>query len=192
MTGSIVLVRHGPSALVLGGAIDRAGLLRWRDEYDEAGIVPEAQPPAALVRIADRATHIVSSDLRRAVESAERLAPKRPIRTSDLLREAGIAIPHWPTRLPLAGWGTVTHASWLLQIIRGTDATPEDRARAVAGAEWLAAMVSDGSTALVVIHGLCRRLIAQHLLVRGWTSAGRRGGYRHWSAWSFARAERRT
>jgi broad specificity phosphatase PhoE len=132
------------------------------------------------------ATHIVSSDLLRAVGSAETLAPNRQIRVSSLLREAPLAIPDWPTRLPLRGWDILMHIGWRFRIVRGTDATEEDRARAAAAADWLEGIVADGSTALVVTHGVFRRLLANHLNGRGWTGHGRTGGYAHWSAWSFS------
>ena len=187
MTPRIVLVRHGPSAHVHdGGAIDRAGFGRWLDAYDAAGIRAAAQPPVSLARIARSATHVIASDLRRAIESAERLAPERRVLVSDLLREAPVVLPAWPTRLPLAAWEMLAHLDWFHRIVRGTDATEADRARAGTAAEWLARIVADGSTAVVVTHGIFRRLVAKELLADGWADAGRHGAYRHWSAWHFS------
>jgi broad specificity phosphatase PhoE len=183
----IVLVRHGPSAhLASAGVIDRAGLQRWREEYDTAGIQTVTQPPEALVQVAAEAVHIVASDLRRAIGSAERLAPNRHIRVSGLLAESPLPIPRWPTPLPFGAWEALIHLGWNYRIVRGIDATEADRARAAAAAEWLAGIVADGSTALVVTHGVFRRLVAKALVERRWTSAGRRGGYHHWSSWSYA------
>lgn len=185
-TPRIILVRHGLSAHVhTAGVIDRAGVETWRAAYDAAGIHAVSQPPDAVVRIAADAAHVVASDLRRAVESAERLAPGRPVRTSALFRESPLAIPPWPTRLPLRAWGILIGLGWGYRVVRGVDSVGEDRARAAAAAEWLAGLTADGSTALVVTHGVFRRLLAKQLLARGWASAGRRGGYRPWSSWSF-------
>jgi broad specificity phosphatase PhoE len=188
MTPRIVLVRHGPSAHVhTAGAIDHAGMHAWRAAYDSAGIQAVSQPPAALVQVAADAAHVVASDLPRAVASAERLAPGREIRTSPLLRETPLAIPFWPTRLPLGAWGVLISLGWGYRIVRGTDASADERARAAAAAEWLASLTADGTTTLAVTHGAFRRLLAKQLLARGWTSTGRRGGYRPWSASSFTR-----
>lgn len=188
MLARIELVRHGPSAHVHdGGAIDRAGLEAWRDAYDVAGIQASGQPPASLVRLAADATHVISSDLLRAVASAELLARGRSVRVSELLRETPLGIPRWPTRLPLGGWAVVIHLAWSFRILRGTGASREEAARALAAAEWLERIVADGSTALVVTHGAFRRTLARQLIVRGWRGAGRHGGYRHWSRWSFSR-----
>ena len=186
MTARLILVRHGPSAHTHTGALDRAGVQRWRDAYDAAGIRVAVQPPPALSEIAAGATHIIASDLRRAVESAERLAPQRQIRLSPLMREAPLAIPRWPTHLPLAAWDALMHTGWIYRRVRGADPTGPDWTRAAAAAQWLASIVADGTTALVVTHGVFRQLVATHLVRLGWRSAGRRSGYRHWSFWSFA------
>ena len=190
MVSRIILVRHGPSAHVhTAGAIDRTGMQAWREAYDSAGIQVVSRPPEALIQMAADAAHVVASDLPRAVASAERLAPGREIRTSPLLRETPLTIPSWPTRLPLGGWGLLISLGWGYRIVRGSDASADERARAAAGAEWLAALTADGATTVAVTHGAFRRLLAKQLLALGWTSTGRRGGYRPWSAWSFADPE---
>ena len=185
MRARLILVRHGPSAHTVGGVFDRGGVERWRDAYDAAGIRPGARPPASLIQLARNATHLIASDLPRAVASAEALGSQHSIQVSELLREAPLAIPDWPTRLPLALWGTLIHALWSYRITRGADATDADLARAEAASEWLASLVADGSTAIVLTHGVFRRLVGRQLARRGWTSAGQDGGYRHWSAWTF-------
>jgi broad specificity phosphatase PhoE len=183
MAPRIILVRHGPSAHVdERGAVDNAGINAWRASYDAAGIRADAQPPQALRDLVANATHLVSSDLLRAIQSAERLAPGREVHVSALLREAPLAIPNWPTRLPLLGWAMLIHLTWQYRIVRGVDPPEVDRARAATAADWLAGLVSDGSTAVVVTHGVFRRLLALDLVSRGW-KAKRDGGYRHWSAW---------
>jgi broad specificity phosphatase PhoE len=187
MVARLVLVRHGRSAHVHAtGAIDRAAVERLRAVQDEAGIQMVSEPPRALVQMAVDATHIVASDLRRAVASAERLAPHRSVQISALLRETVLPIPDWRMRLPPRVWETLIHLRWSYQILRGTDATSAELARAAAAAEWLARLVDGGSTALVVTHGVFRRLVAKQLIALGWADTGRRGGYSHWSAWGFA------
>lgn len=187
MAARIILVRHGPSSHVhRGGLLDRAGVEQWRASYDSAGIQTRSGPPKALFDIAAHATHIIASDLRRAVGSAEQLAPDREIQVSDVFREAPLDIPNWPTRLPLGGWGVLIYLGWAYRIVRGTDPGEAQRARAAAAAELLAGIATDGSTTLVVTHGVIRRLLAAQLRNRGWAPTGRVGGYRHWSAWEFS------
>ena len=78
MDQRIVLVRHGPSSHTeRPGWIDAVGVQRWRDAYDAAGILADSAPPRWLVETAAQAGCVLSSDLPRAVASAERLAPGR-------------------------------------------------------------------------------------------------------------------
>ena len=187
MAAQIILVRHGPSAHIHSDwMIDHHGIQSWRSAYDLAGIQSNSQPPTQLLQIADSATHIIASDLLRCVASAERLAPQREIQKSELLREVPLRLPHWPTRLPLIVWEFLIHVAWSYRIVRGIDSTEQDRTRAAAAAKWLGQIATNGSTALVVTHGVFRRLLAQQLLLAGWTSIGRHGGYSNWSYWTFA------
>ena len=190
-TARIVLVRHGPSAYVHHTrSVDLAGVYAWRDAYDRTGIQPDSQPPHALIQLAEGAQHIIASDLPRAVESAKRLAPEREVVISALLRETMLDVPRWPTRMPAVAWEGLAHLVWGYRVLRGMDTTNEDRARAIATSEWLAGLVVDGSTAVVVTHGVYRRQLSLQLLARGWISVGRTGGYDNWSTWSFTPAHR--
>jgi broad specificity phosphatase PhoE len=183
---SLVLVRHGPSAHVhLGGAIDRAGVERWRADYDAAGLLSIAQPPAELVAVAARASCVLASDLARATESAVRLAGSRSVQSTPLLRELPLDVPAWPTRLPLGVWGTLIYLNWQYRVLRGTDPHVSERTRVGAATAFVTSQVGAGATGIVVTHGAFRKLLAAHLIAIGWCSTGRRGGYGHWSAWTF-------
>lgn len=160
---------------------------QWLDTYDTVGIRPDAEPPASLMDLARNATHIIASDLPRAIESAARLARGREIGVSSLLRESKLPVPQWPARMPFVAWGLAVHTAWILRITRGVDVTESERARAAESIDWLTRLVGDSSVAVVVTHGVFRRMLASELIRRGWSNTGRRGGYRHWSSWSFSR-----
>jgi broad specificity phosphatase PhoE len=153
--------------------------------YDLAGIQADAQPPQFLVRLAGAATHLVASDLPRALGSARRLGSRRAILSSDLLRESPLAIPNWEVRMPLGLWSMLISVAWFYRIARGTDMTDAERARTSAAADWLVGMADRKSTLLAVTHGAFRRMLARELTTRGWRCAERLGGYRNWSAWTF-------
>jgi broad specificity phosphatase PhoE len=185
----ILLIRHGPSAHPIGnGWVDAAGFQRWRDGYDAAGIDPLAEPPASLIASVAGAQVVAASDLKRALESAARLAPARPIIRSALLREAPLPAPGWiPLRLPIAAWDALTHAQWGYHILRRRDATPDDVERAAAAVRWLLSLPDAPASVAVITHGVFRRLVAARLSELGWQAqAGR--SYKCWSVWSFSSA----
>jgi broad specificity phosphatase PhoE len=187
MPPRLLLVRHGQSAHVhRGGWLDAPALHRWRDDYDAAGIMDHSHPPASLVAEAARAGLVVSSDLPRAIVSAERLAPTRSRPASPLLRESPLDIPPWSSaRLPLTGWAAVLHLRWLAQIARGKDPSLADRQRVCDAAAWLEAHVREHETVVALTHGVFRRSLGNHLLTLGWRARERRRSYAHWSVWSF-------
>ena len=183
----LVLIRHGRSAYANGtGWVDAAGVKRWLDGYDAAGIAAEEDPPSALAAEVADAEFLVASDLARAIESAERLANGRPVLHSPLLRETALDIPAWlPLRWPPAVWTACAQLHWGYKLLRGIDAPLEERRRAVSAAKWLGRLADDGSPVVAVTHGNFRRLLAAHLLAAGWQPDGPHRSYRHWSAWGF-------
>lgn len=187
MAPCLVLVRHGPSAHRHdGGMVSRDGMMRWRETYDRSGI-RAGRPPTWLTHLAGQAKHVVASDLPRAVMTAEALVPARTVITSELLRESPLAIPRWPTRLPVPVWDGLVHVCWSCRILRGTDVSSAEQARAAAAADWLSTLVAhDRSTAVVVTHGVFRRLLTKQLVARRWSGQERRAGYAPWSAWTYS------
>lgn len=172
------------------GWIDAAGVARWREAYDAAGILDDSAPPAELVAVAARAECLVTSDLARAVASAERLAPGKPVRISPLLREMELEIPRWVrARWPLPVWEVCIHLHWLMKERRGTIAELSDVKRASNAAALLDDVSREAPTVVVVTHGAFRRVLALQLATSGWAADRRERGYRNWSAWPFRRAD---
>lgn len=183
----LIVIRHGRSAHPRsGGFIDAEGMNRWRDDEDAAGITQTSAPPPELAERVARAGVVMASDLRRAVESAERLAPARPIQISPLFRECKSITPAWlPFRWPLNVWLVGTGVEWMVRILRGTEASPSERQRALQASRWLTELASEHELIAVVGHGMFRRLLAKQLLRDGWSDVPGPHSYRHWSAWEF-------
>lgn len=184
----IVLIRHGRSAHVAKGLLDRAAFLQWREAYEEAGI-EAAEAPAELMEEVRNAGVIVSSDVQRAIESARVLADGREVITSRLLRELALQPPslRW-IRLPLFGWALLFGVRWLF---RRTHATTDEALRVRAAAQWLNELSERHGEVVVVTHGMFRSLLARELAQRGWTPAIPKRRSAHWSAWSLTIAAER-
>jgi broad specificity phosphatase PhoE len=186
----IILVRHGRTAdLDVGGWLDSHGMRRRREAEDLAGIVESDKPPQWLLDRAAEADLIVSSDLPRAVASAERLAPDRPIVQSPLLIEAPLDIPNWlPLRWPVRLWESVMLAQWGVRILRGSDTRPEDAKRANTAARWLTRLSDESPLIIAITHGVFRRMLAERLITGGWKAQNTKRSYDNWSAWELVNA----
>lgn len=182
----IHLVRHGRSTLRHDGSwVDVPAFRRFCAAYDAAGIDGGA-PGTELVARCAGADRIVASDLRRAVESAERLAAGRPIETSSLLREAPLALPDVPLPLPMDVWDAIYNGVWSARAATGID-TEGVLARASAAADWLLSIANGNGPLVASTHGTFRRLTARELARRGARQTAGGLDHRNWSAWTFTR-----
>lgn len=189
----ILLIRHGRSAHLPSSRklFDRAGIEEWYAEYDKAAILPHDEPPAELISAVQETRLVAASDLPRAIASAHRLAPDRPVVELPLFREIPLPIPAVRAlRAPLAVWGTLIHTKWLLDIMRGRDVTPDAFERVRRAAHWCRASGREyaDDTIAIVTHGVFRRLLAKRLLYEGWRFEPGRRSYAHWSVWKVVSA----
>ena len=124
--------------------------------------------------------------MRRALESAERLAPGREPRVSPLLRETSLHIPTWVvSRWPLPVWEACIHLHWAGQQLRGAIAPHDELRRAASAVDWLDELSRGAATIVVVTHGAFRRVLGRRFVEVGWRALPRVGGYQNWSSWSF-------
>lgn len=178
---TILLVRHGKPAL------SRKVRLTWREYrdwwrlYDEGGLKPGQTPPKKVVAWAHKADFVLSSPLRRAVESAELAAGRAPDLTLPGLVEAALPSPPLgPLKMRPKSWGTVARIIWYLGYSDGYESHREARARANAVCIQLEDCASNGRTVYVSGHGWFNRMVKGSLMARGWRCKSQNGDL-HWS-----------
>lgn len=183
----IVLIRHGHSSHIHDDRwLHPSSVRAFEDAYDAAGIRDDSIPPPALCAAAANAGLLCASDLRRAIDSAHRLAPEREIVVSPLLREIRLELPTWfPLRLPIATWDFLSHTRWSYRLLMMSD--HEHMRRADAAARWLEEHVSQVSSVAAVTHAGFRRLLAATLIARGWQHGPLKRTYENWSGWELLR-----
>ena len=169
----IHLVRHGKPDFwrdysawtFLSGAQIQA----FSERYDAAGILPDPAPAPDVMQAAQSAAMILSSDLRRAVESARRLAPAQPIHTDAIFREAGFSLDFGKAViLPLFGWMFLTRLLWEIGYEQGGESLAMSRRRAAQAAAILTTRARQHGDVMLVGHGWLNYLICSHLKREGW------------------------
>jgi broad specificity phosphatase PhoE len=139
-------------------------------------------PPPAVKELVERAGILVSSDVRRAVESARALAPNGEMQTSSLFREFELAPPDLGrVRLPLAGWAVAYGVRMLFRAHEHI--TPEEHLRAQEAAAFLADLAEKHESVAVVTHATFRSVVAGVLRTNGWQLEIPRRRSAHWSTW---------
>ena len=181
----IVLARHGKPDLRGPPDLHGAELALWIRRYDAAGIDPSLPPPEELRQQALDVGRVATSDLRRTVESARLLAPRRRPHRDRVFREAALPEPPFGlVRLRPATWGAMMRAAWFLGWSPRVEPLADARARARRATGQLVAMSRRHQSVLLVGHGIFNALIAWELCNAGWS--GPRffaGGYWTWAAY---------
>ncbi len=185
----IVLARHGRPALSREVTLSAKEYRHWWALYEEGGIVPTRRPPDHLVSAALRAKTIFTSTRRRAIESAQLLAPGRDLVSEKVFIEAPLPPPHWPDWLKLSPrkWGVISRLLWwYLNQHDHEESRAQAEVRAAEGARLLtAAAALDRAPAqqakLDAQHGVDETVGDQQHVV----AVGR--GWRYWSTRYFER-----
>jgi broad specificity phosphatase PhoE len=136
-------------------------------------------------------TRIVSSDLRRAVESASLLAPGSSVLTTPLLREMSVIIPSLRgVRLPLKFWAVVVGVPFMRATKRNDAAGSyaKELERAAEAARWLSELAATHESVAAVTHGAFRHCLAFALERAGWIPSPARRRSDPWSAWELAKS----
>lgn len=187
VAAAIHLVRHAKVAYVHPERwINAAGVRRFEDGYNAAPIHDESHPPAELLDLAATADVLAASDMRRAIASAQRLAPGREPHVSPLLREITLEPPEWlRVPLPLVAWDWLSFTQVSSYLRRSTDHAFMRRGELAT--DWLTQRTTGTARVVAVTHGGFRRILDHRLVARGWNRAARPRTHENWSVWSYTR-----
>ena len=162
---------------VVLAAYDEAGIERTRDGRRKGnGIMTHDIDAEGR---GGSSVQVVTSDLRRSVESARLFFPHRDAAAADALYQE-VALP---TRLPLCGLAMrfsvavlIARILWVLGIHQQAESYAMAAARARRAAEALASRAMEHGCVILVGHGFFSRLIERELNRTGWTAVRREGG----------------
>lgn len=186
--GRIVLVRHGRPAVKRTGLMSAEGFNAWWLDYTESALLPGQTPPAELVVFAGSATHLLSSTLPRATESAALLAGERPVAADPLFVEAGLPAPPIPIlRVTPSLWWGIARFAWLLGYEGGLEGRRAAEERTLKAAEKLDRLAQTGDV-LLCAHGWFNRMLGRRLREMGW-KCERDGGDGYWAARHYRHAK---
>jgi broad specificity phosphatase PhoE len=168
-----MLVRHGMPVCDQRTRVRGRDFARWVAAYEGAPIDQTLAPPSRVRTRLATVQCLVTSTLRRSIESAALAAPGRTPVSDALFDEAGI-----PTAIGLGlallptHWDALARAAWLLGWSRGVESATEARARATRAARHLAGLASTHGSVALVGHGMLNTFIARALRREGWSGSG--------------------
>lgn len=186
----IILVRHGRPALSRKVWINWRGYRDWWQQYDAGGLDAIQKIPSDVQYLAGEADIILSSPLRRAVETANLLRSAGPDQLDDDLVEAALPPPHLgPLKFRPKTWGVLARVVWFCGWSDGMESHRKARHRANKMALKLAKHSEGGKTVLVTAHGWYNRMLKGSLMKQGWKCIHQNGDL-HWSHRIFIRDDK--
>jgi broad specificity phosphatase PhoE len=169
----IILARHGKPNLQHWAWITPRQMKDWIQSYNQADLLVEDVPLETLKKATESGV-IVSSTLRRCVQSAQQLTQHRELLTEEIFCEADLPHSHWSfPRLPLSVWGIVFRLAWFCGFSANAEPFAQATTRARNAAERLIGLSRENGSVFHVGHGIMTMLIARQLLALGWTGPKR-------------------
>ena len=183
----IIIVRHGKPALSRKVRLDWRGYRAWWQKYDEGGLAAKQKIPPRVKTYGEQADLVVSSPLRRAVESAQLATGRKPDIIDPDLIEAALPSPHLGgLKIRPKTWGTFARIVWYFGWSDGMETHKDARIRANRMADKLAGHSEGGKLVFVTAHGWFNRMLKGSLKARGWRCVHQNGDL-HWSCRRFER-----
>jgi broad specificity phosphatase PhoE len=184
----IILARHGEPALSRKERLNWRGYKFWWGLYDEGGLKADQDAPQIIKKLAREADIVVSSTLRRAVETATIAKDGPPDILEPLLVEAPLPPPNLGyLRFGPRTWGALARISWLMGFSGEGETHKQAKVRAHEAAVMLSDTARDGKVVFAAAHGWFNRMIRPALIRQGFKCVEDHGDL-HWSYRRYERA----
>lgn len=182
MKVEITLIRHGESKVQPGGTLNYNGYKDWTDAYSNSSIKPLKVYPKDTLEKVNNTKIIITSTLRRSIDSAKLLNPKAELVKRSLFNEIAPplhdSIDHSHVELSPVFW-TVIESS--ISFFSSKHSFLDDaHIRASKAADWLIHFAKEHGKAVLVGHGIFNLFIGETLVNRGWSEIKKPEGH-YWS-----------
>ncbi|HHD78923.1 MAG TPA: phosphoglycerate mutase family protein [Epsilonproteobacteria bacterium] len=177
----IILIRHAKVDIDNSQKIDALKLQAWVDAYDHAPIDAKSLPSDETKRLVQRADVVLTSTLRRAIDSAKVLGVDAREENSSF-NEAAIPKVHIPfIKLKPKHWLMILRMLLLLGLGKKDTSLKASKRQAEKAAQILQAYAKEHDVIVLVGHGGMHWLIRIVLMKEGWVLHGKASN-RNWGA----------
>ena len=183
---TISLIRHGEPTVSLREKVKGNQFLNFIERYDAAGIAKDSIPSANIIAIVQKANVIFTSNLNRAIDSANILQPRVEPTSNAIFRE----INCWrafPTKIEISAlsWAILCNILWRFKIPPIVESPNAVKRRAKQAAELLIQNHKVYGSTVLVAHGGINTLIAKELKILGWQGS-QNVNNQHWGCTEYS------
>jgi len=184
----ISLIRHGKSIWTENERMTSQQFKIWVEKYDNNGVFEENSYPSVTLNTIATANVVITSDLKRSVESAKMLNPNLTAISTPLFRETELPVPLtrlWGLKLNPSIWAVMLRCLWFIGYSRGCESLSHSKERAEKAAEVLVEYAQEHSSVVLVGHGFFNMLIAKELQKSGWKGK-KKTSSKHWDCTTYS------
>lgn len=182
----ISLIRHGKSKHAENNPITCTKFKDWVGKYDSSGVFEENQYPSGTIEKISTANIVITSDLRRSIESAYFLNQNVNVVSDALFRETELPTLSGKLKLKLNpnSWAMILRCLWFSGYSRQCESLAEAKHRAKQASVLLVKYAEEHKSVVLVGHGFFNRLIAVELKKMGWKGK-RKASTKHWNCTTY-------
>ncbi|MEW9502413.1 histidine phosphatase family protein [Jeotgalibacillus marinus] len=185
----ISLIRHGKSRCTENNRITCEHFKDWIETYDDNGVFEESSYPPETREKITSATMVITSDLKRSVESAKLLHPNNFTATPvPLFRETELPVPLtklWGIKLPPTIWAVIFRCLWFSGYSSQCEPLSKAKQRAKKAAQQLVEYAKEHHSVVLVGHGFFNLLLAKELQKMGWKGK-KKTSSKHWNCTTYS------
>ncbi len=163
----IILIRHGKPTSATNPVINSCEYTKWVRRYNFSDVAKNSRPESINEQY--KSFHIVSSDLKRAIHSANLYIGKEPEEVSELYREMEIPRYKLPYKLKAMTWVYLCRALWMLGIKGPFESYRSAKFRAELASEQLIQLAKKKENVVLFGHGYMNLHIRKALIRKGWS-----------------------
>jgi broad specificity phosphatase PhoE len=167
----IYIMRHGEPdvSMISSERIKSEQFLDCLQIYNRSGLLSSSRPDASTIERFKGFSAVVSSDLKRSIDSALLLCAQRTLIVDALFREVEAAFLTIPViRFTRKTWGNIFILLWLIGLFEHKKAFREAKTRAKFCVEKLVKLADEHERVLYVGHGFINTYIVKELISLGW------------------------
>ena len=178
----IILIRHGKPILQPQPPLSSADFGKWLSKYNEASIDENVSPNTTTRQIVESSEIIISSNLKRSIESAKILGITKKHIVDKTFEEVGMPYNSWVfPKMPPTLWIILNRTLWFLGYSKNCESYQDAKSRSIECAQKLQEIVKENHSIALIGHGFMNRFIGKQLLNAGWLGSKRpQSGY--WKA----------
>jgi len=162
----IILIRHGKPTSATNPVINACEYTKWIRRYNFSDVAQDSRPENINEQYKD--FHIVSSDFKRAIHSANLYVGKDPEEISELYREMEIPRYKLPFKLNAMTWVYLCRALWMLGYNGSFESYRSAKVRAEFASEKLIQLAKEKDKVVLFGHGYMNLYIRKALIRKGW------------------------